>query len=261
MAKEQKKATGSKTMLLGASGILLLALIFTVIALWNPNSKAPVSEQVLPENQTWSQTVSSHQISTWDDSLDVSGQNSLSLSTWNTMTAEQAIKDYLTSANQDIQSETVKSGDTITVDYIGRLNDSEVFDTSVESVAQASGKYNPNRNYSEGLSFKVGAGQMIAGFDAGVVGMKVGETKTIKIPAAQAYGERSEENIVRFPIKDLGEDAKDAKVGMQVYLGGRFPAVITEITDTEIVFDANHELAGKDLIFDITIKNIAPATK
>lgn len=177
------------------------------------------------------------------------------------MTAEQAIKNYLTSANQDIQSETVKSGDTITVDYIGRLNDSEVFDTSVESVAQASGKYNPNRNYSEGLSFKVGAGQMIAGFDAGVVGMKVGETKTIKIPAAQAYGERSEENIVRFPIKDLGEDAKDAKVGMQVYLGGRFPAVITEITDTEIVFDANHELAGKDLIFDITIKNIAPATK
>ena len=97
------------------------------------------------------------------------------------MTAEQAIKNYLASANQDIQSETVKSGDTITVDYIGRLNDSEVFDTSVESVAQASGKYNPNRNYSEGLSFKVGAGQMIAGFDAGVVGMKVGETKTIKI--------------------------------------------------------------------------------
>ncbi|MBF0931871.1 MAG: FKBP-type peptidyl-prolyl cis-trans isomerase, partial [candidate division SR1 bacterium] len=137
----------------------------------------------------------------------------------------------------------------------------EVFDTSVESVAQASGKYNPNRNYSEGLSFKVGAGQMIAGFDAGVVGMKVGETKTVKIPAAQAYGERSEENIVRFPIKDLGEDAKDAKVGMQVYLGGRFPAVITEITDTEIVFDANHELAGKDLIFDITIKNIVPAAK
>jgi len=52
MAKEQKKVTGSKTMLLGASGILLLALIFTVIALWNPKSKAPVSEQVLPENQT-----------------------------------------------------------------------------------------------------------------------------------------------------------------------------------------------------------------
>ena len=102
---------------------------------------------------------------------------------------------------------------------------------------------------------------MIKGFDEAVVGMKVGETKTVKIPAAQAYGERSEENIVRFPIKDLGEDAKDAKVGMQVYLGGRFPAVITEITDTEIVFDANHELAGKDLIFDITIKNIAPATK
>jgi len=52
MVKEQKKATGSKTMLLGAGGIVLLALIFTVIALWNPNSKVPVSEQVLSENQT-----------------------------------------------------------------------------------------------------------------------------------------------------------------------------------------------------------------
>ena len=52
MAKGQKKATGSKTMLLGASGILLLALIFTVIALWKPNSKTPVSEQILSENQT-----------------------------------------------------------------------------------------------------------------------------------------------------------------------------------------------------------------
>lgn len=52
MAKEQKKATGSKTMLLGAGGILLLALVFTLIALWNPKSKVPVSEQVLPENQT-----------------------------------------------------------------------------------------------------------------------------------------------------------------------------------------------------------------
>jgi len=52
MVKEQKKATGSKTMLLGAGGIVLLALIFTVIALWNPKSKAPVSEQVFPENQT-----------------------------------------------------------------------------------------------------------------------------------------------------------------------------------------------------------------
>ncbi|MBF0932253.1 MAG: hypothetical protein HXJ92_02505, partial [candidate division SR1 bacterium] len=101
-------------MLLGASGILLLALIFTVIALWNPNSKAPVSEQILPENQTGSQTATSEQMSTGDETLDISGQNSLSLSTGNTMTAEQAIKNYLASANQNIQSETVKSGDTIT---------------------------------------------------------------------------------------------------------------------------------------------------
>ncbi|HCB51825.1 TPA: hypothetical protein DEP21_04645 [Patescibacteria group bacterium] len=75
------------------------------------------------------------------------------------------------------------------VHYIGRLNDEEVFDTSVESVAKACGKYTAGRNYDEGLAFNVGAGQMIAGFDNGVEGMKIGQTKTISIPAAEAYGE------------------------------------------------------------------------
>ena len=174
------------------------------------------------------------------------------------MTAEQAIKNYLASANQDIQSETVKSGDTITVDYIGRLNDSEVFDTSVESVAQASGKYNPNRDYEAGLEFTVGAGQMIAGFDAGVVGMKLGETKTLKIPADQAYGEKKDELIGKIPLEQVG-DLSGVSVGTKVLLGEHIPATITEITDKDITVDANHELAGKDLIFDVTIKKITPA--
>lgn len=107
--------------------------------------------------------------------------------TGTTMTAKQAIQAYLDAANKDIQVSTVAKGDLVTVDYIGRLDDETVFDTSVESVARAAGKYNEMRNYSEGLEFTVGAGQMIAGFDAGVVGMKLGETKTLTIPAAQAY--------------------------------------------------------------------------
>ena len=169
------------------------------------------------------------------------------------MNTQQAIKDYLAAANADVQKEKVTTGDKIIVDYIGRLDDHNVFDTSVESIAKASGKYNPNRDYEAGLEFTVGAGQMIAGFDAGVVGMKLGETKTLKIPADQAYGQKKDELIRKIPLEQVG-DLSGVSVGTQVLLGGKIPATITEITDKDITVDANHELAGKDLIFDVTIK-------
>ena len=123
------------------------------------------------------------------------------------MNAEAAIKDYLAQANQDIkEDQIVASGDKIAVDYIGRLNEQEVFDTSVKTVAEAAGKYSPQRNYDEGLSFTVGAGQMIKG-----------ETKTVHIPAEKAYGARRDDLIVRVPLKEAG-DTSGAKVGMQVVL-------------------------------------------
>ena len=93
----------------------------------------------------------------------------------------------------------IKQGDKLVVDYIGRLEDGTVFDTSVESVAQACGKFSAQRNYTEGLPFTVGAGQMIAGFDKGVLGMKQGQTKIVKIPAAEAYGARDKANLIPFP--------------------------------------------------------------
>ncbi|HII02767.1 TPA: FKBP-type peptidyl-prolyl cis-trans isomerase, partial [Methanosarcinaceae archaeon] len=73
---------------------------------------------------------------------------------------------------------TIESGDIISVDYVGELEDGTVFDTSVKEVAVEAGIYNEQREY-EPLTFTVGAGQMIKGFDEGVVGMKVGEEKTL----------------------------------------------------------------------------------
>lgn len=103
------------------------------------------------------------------------------------------------------QTMTVQTGDTIVVDYIGRLTDGTIFDTSIESVAQEAGIYNPQRNYEEGLSFTVGAGQMIAGFDAGVVGMALNETKTVEIPADQAYGQPNSEMLITVPRAEVGD--------------------------------------------------------
>lgn len=149
----------------------------------------------------------------------------------------------------------VEKGNTVTVDYVGKLQDGTVFDTSIESVAKESGKYQSGRNYTEGLSFEVGAGQMIAGFDKGVEWMKVGETKTVEIPAKEAYGERDEAKLITVP-KDQITWANQYDVGMQVMSQNGQTFKVYKVNANDIVFDANHELAGKTLVFDITVKSV-----
>jgi len=143
----------------------------------------------------------------------------------------------------------------VTVHYIGRLDDETVFDTSVEEIAKACGKYMSGRNYNEGLAFEVGAGQMIAGFDKGVEGMTIGQTKTIHIEAKDAYGEWSEANLIKVPRAQI-PNADQLEKGMKVYASNGQPFTVYEVTDKEITLDANHELAGKKLIFDITVQSI-----
>ena len=171
------------------------------------------------------------------------------------MNCKQAIQKYLQKADLQGSGEAVKAGDNITVDYIGRLDEETVFDTSVESVAKACGSYNGARDYSEGLTFDVGAGQMIAGFDAGVVGMKIWQTKTVSFGPEEGYGPVNEERIVTFPLSDI-PNADDYPEGAKVYLDYGMAATITKKTNKEITLDMNHELAGKSLTFDITIKSI-----
>jgi FKBP-type peptidyl-prolyl cis-trans isomerase 2 len=96
---------------------------------------------------------------------------------------------------------------------------------------------------------------MIPGFSKAVIGMKVGQTKTVNIPAAEAYGERSEEYVQTYPLSDV-PNPDDYVEGMQIAVGYGMNATITKKTDKEITLDFNHELAGKNLIFDITIKSI-----
>lgn len=178
--------------------------------------------------------------------LDVSPEN---------MTCVQAVKDYLAAADMKGNGTAVKQGDAVVVDYIGRLDDGSVFDTSVESVAQACGKYSPQRDYTAWLPFTVWAGQMIAGFDAGVIGMKAWQTKTIKIPAAEAYGERDESYLVPVPKASFSW-ADTLQPGEQVMTSMGQAFTVYQIDEENIILDANPPLAGKDLIFDITIKSI-----
>jgi peptidylprolyl isomerase len=139
----------------------------------------------------------------------------------------------------------VKRGDNVKVHYTGKLDDGTVFDSSV-------GK--------EPLEFAVGSGQVIQGFEEGVVGMKVGESKVVHIPMEKAYGERNDEMVIQAPIEQVPPDL-NPELGMRLEMGGAkgeiLRVVVTEITDTHITLDANPPLAGKALTFEIELVECA----
>jgi peptidylprolyl isomerase len=138
----------------------------------------------------------------------------------------------------------VKKGDTIKVHYHGKLTDGTTFDNSAGR---------------EPLEFEVGGGMVIGGFDNGVMGMTIGEKKTIEIPADEAYGQKQEEMIMEFPKDRFPEDMVP-EVGMQLNMsngsGQNFPVVIVDVQEAVVILDANHPLAGQDLIFDLELVEI-----
>ncbi len=139
----------------------------------------------------------------------------------------------------------VKKGDNVKVHYTGKLVDGTVFDSS---------------QGGEPLEFAVGSGQVIPGFEEGILGMKVGETKVVQVPVEKAYGERNDEMVIQAPIEQVPPDL-NPEPGMRLEMGGAngeiLRVVVTEITDTHITLDANPPLAGKDLTFEIELVECA----
>src|SRR5690606_13776220 len=139
-----------------------------------------------------------------------------------------------------------KKGDMVRVHYTGRLISGEQFDSSAGR---------------EPLEFTVGAGQMIKGFDTGVEGMSIGEKKVINITPEEGYGPRNEEAVIEFPLEQVPADMK-LEPGMQLTLqnqeGQPVPVVVSEVREAVVILDANHFLAGKNLVFDIELVEIVP---
>lgn len=138
----------------------------------------------------------------------------------------------------------VKKGDVIRVHYTGTLLDGSQFDSSVGRSP---------------LEFTVGAGQMIAGFDAGVVGMTIGEKKTIQIDPDNGYGQKDPNAIIEFPTSNVPEGMQ-VEVGMKLNLQNQYgqpvPVEVIEVKEEVIIMDANHFLAGKDLVFEVELVEI-----
>ena len=138
----------------------------------------------------------------------------------------------------------IENGHKVSVHYTGTFEDGEVFDSSKDRGP---------------LDFEVGAGQMIKGFDDAVVGMKVGESKDITLPPAEAYGERNDELMVEMPKENFPEDM-EIEEGMQLQLtnqnGQPVPATVAHVGEEKITMDVNHPMAGKTLNFAIEIVEI-----
>jgi FKBP-type peptidyl-prolyl cis-trans isomerase SlyD len=149
-------------------------------------------------------------------------------------------------------SKRIENGDIISVDYVGKLEDGTLFDTSVKEAAIEAGIYNQRRDYKP-LTFTVGAGQMIKGFDEGVVGMRVGEEKTLTIPPEEAYGEYREELAREIPVNAVDFTPE---VGMKLITDSGLTGTITEVSENNFVVNFNHELAGKTLIFLVRIVSV-----
>jgi len=137
-----------------------------------------------------------------------------------------------------------KNGDKVKVHYHGKLLSGETFDSSAGR---------------EPLEFEIGSGSVIKGFDEGVKGMSVGDKKTISIPVDEAYGPHRPEMLIEFP-KEKFPAEMSIEVGMPLMMnngaGQQFQVTIAEIKEESVILDANHPLAGEELVFDIELVEI-----
>jgi len=141
--------------------------------------------------------------------------------------------------------QTVKTGDTVHVHYHGKLEDGSTFDTS---------------EGREPLEFTVGSGQVIKGFDDAMLGMAPGDKKTVNIPVEHAYGDKNDDMMMEYPLTEFPADMKP-EAGMELHMsddeGNVFPVVVAEVLEDSVVLDANHPLAGENLVFEIELVSIA----
>ena len=137
-----------------------------------------------------------------------------------------------------------KRGDSVRVHYTGKMNNGTKFDTSRDG--------NP-------LEFTIGEGKIIPGFEKIVIGMKLGDTKTVTVPSDEAYGPRRDDRIITVDRDQVPEDS-NPRVGQQIQMHGQggesIPAMITGVTKKLVTMYANHPLAGKDLTFSVELIEI-----
>ena len=140
---------------------------------------------------------------------------------------------------------TAAKGDTVRVEYVGKLTDGTVFDSS---------------EGREALEFTLGEGKIISGFENVVEGMNVGETRTATVPAGEAYGQPDPRLEVEVPHEQFPDDI-NPEVGQRLQVtqqdGTVVPVTVSQVAEEAVTLDANHPLAGDDLVFEVTLVDLA----
>jgi FKBP-type peptidyl-prolyl cis-trans isomerase SlpA len=137
----------------------------------------------------------------------------------------------------------IKNGDNVSVHYTGKLEDGTVFDTSL-----AEGR--------EPLTVTLGQGQLIPGFENGLIDMTAGEMKTIEIEPENAYGDINPQLVSEVSLNQVPEGVKAGDMLQGQNQFGPVNVVVTEIKESTVVLDMNHPLAGKKLIFDLEVVSV-----
>jgi peptidylprolyl isomerase len=136
----------------------------------------------------------------------------------------------------------ITQGNTVEVHYTGRLTNGDEFDSS---------------NGKQPLKFKVGTLQVIPGFENAVIGKSVGDSLSVTIPCDEAYGQIKEEYTQKVPVKLLPEGVKLGDQLEAMTANGNISVIVKELDEEHGVVDANHPLAGQDLVFDIDIVSVS----
>ena len=139
--------------------------------------------------------------------------------------------------------EQIKNGDSVSVNYTGRLEDGTIFDSSIQEGRTP-------------LNATLGQGQLIPGFESGLIGMLIGEKKTIEIEPKDAYGEVNEQMVQEVALTQVPEGIKEGDMlqGQNQY--GPIQVTVKEVKESTVVLDMNHPLAGKKLIFDLEVVSV-----
>lgn len=155
----------------------------------------------------------------------------------------------------------IEPGDRVTIEYVGRFEDGSVFDTSDYEVAEESGLLGArgeDRTDYGPLSFTVGEGEVIEGLDESLVGLKAGEETTVTVPPAKGYGEFDADRIREYDAESFeGMVGRAPEVGLHVHAENGLHGDVTAVRDGTVEVDFNHELAGKTLVFDVEVVEVA----
>jgi peptidylprolyl isomerase len=146
-------------------------------------------------------------------------------------------------------TQTAKEGDTVRVDYTGTLDNGTVFDSSID----------PSFGHVEPLEFTIGEGTLLAGFEQAVIGLSINESTTVYIPADEAYGPYNEELVVTLDWSQMGGYVPEVGERLTLYdnsTGENVYVTVLDVSETGVTVDANNQLAGEDLNFEITLVEI-----